>query len=142
MQIEHCLQVACAHAEERHQRVGQVAGLRQADREVLRDGGDPRLALRAFGPDGRVPGGSYDSWALDTGGGLRPELTGWGLGREAISTGLALGARQFASLVFRMTIAAFSIRAQKAVRSLWFDAVCRFVALTNGWDYDIFTRPA
>jgi [ribosomal protein S18]-alanine N-acetyltransferase len=100
------------------------------------------IGFRSFGPDGRVPGGVYDSSALDTGGGLRPELTGRGLGREAISTGLAFGAREFAPPVFRMTIAAFNVRAQTVVRSLGFDAVSRFVALTNGRDYDIFTRPA
>jgi hypothetical protein len=41
-----------------------------------------------------------------------------------------------------MTIAAFDVRAQKAVRSLGFKAVSRFTASTNGRDYDIFTGPA
>jgi ribosomal-protein-alanine N-acetyltransferase len=100
------------------------------------------IGFRSFGPDGRVPGGRYDSSALDTGGGLRPELTGQGLGREAISTGLAFGVRQFAPPAFRMTIAAFNIRAQKVVQLLGFEAVGRFAASTDGRDYDIFTRPA
>jgi len=107
---------------------------------LVDDGG--LIGFRSFGPDGRVPGGVYDSSALDTGGGLRPELTGCGLGREAISTGLAFGARQFAPSAFRMTIAAFNARAQKVVRSLGFDAVGRFAASTNGRDYDIFTGAA
>ncbi|SNY61494.1 hypothetical protein SAMN05421748_122182 [Paractinoplanes atraurantiacus] len=34
------------------------------------------IGFRSFGPAGRVPGGVYDSSALDTGGGPRPELTG------------------------------------------------------------------
>ncbi len=46
------------------------------------------IGFRSFGADGQVPGGVYDSLALDTGGGLRPELTGHGLGRQAIATGL------------------------------------------------------
>lgn len=100
------------------------------------------IGFRSFGPDGRVPGGVYDSSALDTGGGLRPELTGRGLGREAISTGLAFGVRQFAPPAFRMTIAAFNVRAQTVVRRLGFEASCRFTASTNGRDYDIFTGPA
>ena len=54
------------------------------------------IGFRSFGADGQVPGGAYDAAALDTGGGLRPELTGRGLGREAISTGLDFGRRQFA----------------------------------------------
>jgi ribosomal-protein-alanine N-acetyltransferase len=104
------------------------------------DGG--LIGFRSFGPDGRVPGGDYDSSALDTGGGLRPELTGRGLGREAISTGLAFGVQQFTPHAFRMTIAAFNARAQNVVRSLGFEAVARFAASTDGRDYDVFTGPA
>ena len=54
------------------------------------------IGFRSFGADGQVPGGSYDSAALDTGGGLRPELTGQGLGRVAITTGLNFGRQEFA----------------------------------------------
>lgn len=104
------------------------------------DGG--LLGFRSFGPDGRVPGGDYDASALDTGGGLRPELTGHGLGRAAISAGLAFGAERFAPPAFRMTIAAFNVRAQKVVRSLGFEPVARFTATNNGREYDIFTGPA
>ncbi|XVV08604.1 GNAT family N-acetyltransferase [Actinoplanes sp. CA-131856] len=107
---------------------------------VVDDGG--LIGFRSFGPDGRVPGGVYDSSALDTGGGLRPEFTGRGRGREAISAGLAFGVRQFAPPAFRMTIAAFNLRAQKAVRSLGFEAVGRFAASTDGREYDIFARAA
>jgi ribosomal-protein-alanine N-acetyltransferase len=38
------------------------------------------VAVRCFGPDARVPGGDYSAEALNTGGGLRPDLTGRGLG--------------------------------------------------------------
>ena len=51
--------------------------------------GDRLVGFRSFGPDGQVPGWDYDDHALDTGGGLRPQLVGHGLGRHAISTGLA-----------------------------------------------------
>ena len=37
---------------------------------------DRLIGFRSFGPDGQVPGWEYDDSALDTGGGLRPELTG------------------------------------------------------------------
>jgi ribosomal-protein-alanine N-acetyltransferase len=107
---------------------------------LVDDDGGGLLGFRSFGPDGQVPGGPYDSSALDTGGGLRPSLTGRGLGREAISTGLAYGVRQFAPPAFRMTIAAFNVRAQKVVRSLGFTPSTRFPASTTGQDYDIFVR--
>lgn len=100
------------------------------------------VGFRSFGPDGRVSGGTYDSSALDTGGGLRPELTGRGLGRNATVTGLEFGARHLSPPAFRVTIAAFNVRAQKVVRALGFTAVDRFTALTNSRDYDIFTGPA
>jgi len=109
---------------------------------ALVDDGGGLIGFRSFGPDGRVPGGPYDSSALDTGGGLRPELTGRGLGREAIGTGLEFGTRRFAPPAFRMTIAAFNVRAQKVVRSLGFEAVARFTTSTTGEPYDVFTRAA
>src|SRR5712691_2396924 len=84
------------------------------------------IGYRSFGADGQVPGGAYDSSALDTGGRLRPELTGKGLGRLAIGTGLDFGRREFAPAAFRMTIASFNIRAQRVVNSLGFRVVGRF----------------
>jgi RimJ/RimL family protein N-acetyltransferase len=108
---------------------------------LLGEGGG-LIGFRSFGPDGRVPGGVYDSSALDTGGGLRPELTGRGLGRAAVRTGLAFGVRRFAPPAYRMTIAVFNLRAQRVVRSLGFEAVARFAASTDGREYDIFTGPA
>src|SRR5258708_38724571 len=54
---------------------------------------DKFIGFRSFGPDGQVPGGEYDDSALDTGGGLRRDLTGKGPGREAISTAPRCGRR-------------------------------------------------
>jgi [ribosomal protein S18]-alanine N-acetyltransferase len=100
------------------------------------------IGFRSFGPDGQVPGGSYDSSALDTGGGLRPDLTGRGLGREAIATGLAFGRERFAPAAFRVTVASFNLRALRVVEALGFRRVDSFHATTNGRSYEILTRPA
>jgi ribosomal-protein-alanine N-acetyltransferase len=97
--------------------------------------------FRSFGPDGQVPGGSYDSSALDTGGGLRPELTGQGLGRLAISTGLEFGRQRFSPAAFRVTVAAFNERALRVVESLGFSATDRFEATTNEASYVVLVRP-
>src|ERR1700685_2395092 len=51
------------------------------------------IGFRSFGADGQVPGGGYDTSALDTGGGLRPELTGRGPCRGGLAGGLGLGPR-------------------------------------------------
>lgn len=107
---------------------------------ALTDEAGHLLGFRSFGPDGRVPGGEYDDSALDTGGGLRPELTGTGMGREAIWTGLEFGRRQFAPPAFRMTIATFNARARKVVGALGFEAVTRFTSSASGREYDILVR--
>jgi RimJ/RimL family protein N-acetyltransferase len=107
---------------------------------ALVDGGE-LIGFRSFGEDGRVPGGAYDGSALDTGGGLRPDLTGKGLGREAIGTGLAFGRREFAPAAFRMTVASFNERALRVVRSLGFVSTGSFEALTDGRSYELLIRP-
>ena len=99
------------------------------------------IGFRSFGADGQVPGGGYDTSALDTGGGLRPELTGRGLGREAITAGLEFGRRQFAPEAFRVTIATFNIRAQRVVSSLGFRNIGQFQATADGRSYEILIRP-
>jgi ribosomal-protein-alanine N-acetyltransferase len=98
------------------------------------------IGYRSFGADGRVPGYAYDESALDTGGGLRPSLTGQGLGREAITVGLAYGQEVFAPPAFRVTVASFNARAQRVVTSLGFVHVDRFGATTDGQPYDVFVR--
>jgi RimJ/RimL family protein N-acetyltransferase len=94
--------------------------------------GEELIGFRSFGPDGQVPGGPYDESALDTGGGLRPDLTGRGLGRRAISTGLAFGITSFSPTAFRMTVAAFNVRAHRVVESLGFARIAHFEATAAG----------
>jgi [ribosomal protein S18]-alanine N-acetyltransferase len=107
----------------------------------LTDDDDALIGFRSFGPDGQVPGGSYDSSALDTGGGLRPELTGQGLGRRAISTGLEFGRQRFSPAALRVTVAGFNARALRVVEGLGFSAIDRFEATTDGRGYVILVRP-
>src|SRR5215469_5501283 len=76
------------------------------------------IGFRSFGADGQVPGGWYDSSALDTGGGLRPDMTGKGLGRPAISAGLEFGQKRFGPAAFRVTVASFNTRALRVVQAL------------------------
>jgi RimJ/RimL family protein N-acetyltransferase len=103
-------------------------------------GGPQLIGFRSFGSDGQVPGGAYDSSALDTGGGLRPELTGKGLGREAIQTGLDFGRRRYAPPAFRVTIAAFNVRAQRVVVALGFRRSGSFQGTADGRSYEILAR--
>ena len=99
------------------------------------------IGFRSFGADGQVPGGAYDDSALDTGGGLRPELTGHGLGRAAISAGLEFGRCRFAPPAFRVTIATFNLRAQRVVGALGFRPAGSFRATADGRSYELLVRP-
>ncbi|WP_210648873.1 GNAT family N-acetyltransferase [Nocardioides sp. SYSU D00065] len=98
------------------------------------------VAFRSFGPDGRVPGWDYDDRALDTGGGLRPSLTGQGLGRTVISAGLAFGRARFAPAAFRVTVASFNARALRTVQSLGFERVGSFAAARDGREFVVLVR--
>lgn len=99
------------------------------------------VGFRSFGPDGQVPGWEYDDSALDTGGGLRPDLTGHGLGRHAIAAGLSFGRERFAPRAFRVTVASFNVRALRTVESLGFHRVGRFDATTGGGSFEVLVRP-
>jgi [ribosomal protein S18]-alanine N-acetyltransferase len=99
------------------------------------------IGFRSFGADGQVPGGDYDDSALDTGGGLRPDLTGKGIGREAIRTGLEFGAQRFHPAAFRVTVATFNVRAQRVIAALGFRQTGTFRATTDGRSYGIWIRP-
>lgn len=104
-------------------------------------GAEGLVGYRSFGTDGRVPGGTYDEAALDTGGGLRPSLTGRGLGRAALATGLAYGRERFRPPAFRVTVAADNARALRVVGVSGFVRVARFAATTDGREYEILVRP-
>jgi ribosomal-protein-alanine N-acetyltransferase len=101
---------------------------------------DEFIGFRSFGADGQVPGWDYDNSALDTGGGLRPDLTGVGLGRQAIQTGLDFGRSRFRPPAFRVTIAAFNQRAQRVVQALGFQKAGSFRGSADGRGYDILIR--
>lgn len=96
--------------------------------------------FRSFGADGRVPGWEYDDTALDTGGGLRPELVGQGLGREALATGLAFGRSRFAPPAYRTTVAAFNTRALRTVEAVGFSRVGSFHAAADGRAFEVLVR--
>jgi len=72
------------------------------------------IAYRCFGEDARVPGGDYRADALDMGGGLRPDLTGRGLGPQVMQAAMEFAQEVFAPRAFRVTVAEWNARALKA----------------------------
>jgi len=97
------------------------------------------IGFRSFGPDGRVNGGIYDESHLDTGGGIRPDLTGKGLGSKIILEGLRFGSREFGTRRFRVTIADFNKRATKACQRIGFKFSSRFLTSKDNKPFSIFT---
>ena len=143
-----------AHAEDlatwRYEPPYDVYDLAGADPDELLDpaldfhavlAGDRLVGFRSYGPDGQVPGWAYDDAALDTGGGLRPSLTGQGLGRAVIQAGLEHGRAAYAPPAFRVTVASFNTRALRTVQSLGFVRVGSFAALRDGRPFDVLVRP-
>lgn len=141
----HIAPLTVAHAREivawRYPPPYDVYNLAGAEADALADPGkgihallegDELIGFRSFGRVGQVPGGPYDDSALDTGGGLRPDLTGRGLGRRAISTGLSFGLESFSPPAFRMTVADFNVRAHRVVESLGFARIAHFTAAEPG----------
>ena len=105
------------------------AALEEAVRQWL----DPRLAYYAarddaealvgfccFGDEAQVPGGDYAADALDVGLGLRPDLTGRGLGPGFVAAVLDLGRRLLRPRRFRLTVMAANRRAIRAYEKAGF----------------------
>lgn len=97
------------------------------------------IGVRSFGNDGRVEGGIYDEDYRDTGGALRPDLTGKGLGEEVLRAGLAFGAGMFGFHRYRVTVAGFNQRALKVCRRVGFEEKHRFIRSSDGEEFVILT---
>lgn len=78
------------------------------------------IGFCSFGVDGRVPGGDYSSEALDIGLGMKPELTGKGLGASFLGTILTHAAELLRPTRFRLTVANFNQRAISLYRKFGF----------------------
>ncbi|MDD9349966.1 GNAT family N-acetyltransferase [Mumia sp.] len=93
------------------------------------------IGYRCYGAQARVPGYDYDDDALDTAGGLRPELTGQGLGQAAMAVGLEFARERFAPAAFRVTVTEFNVRALKVVDALGFVPIDKFESPDDGHTY-------
>jgi ribosomal-protein-alanine N-acetyltransferase len=76
--------------------------------------------------------------------GLRPALTGQGLGETFVREGMALGARLFRPATFRLTVAAFNQRAIRVYERAGFVPIRHFTQWTRGGarEFIEMTRPA
>ena len=89
----------------------------------------------SFKPDGRT---------LAVGLGLRPDLTGRGLGGSFLAAGLDYGREKFSPLRFSLAVATFNRRAITVYERAGFEAVRVYTHETNGgeWEFVEMERPA
>lgn len=102
--------------------------------------GDTMIAFCCFGVDAQVPGGDYHTVALDIGFGMRPDLTGHGLGVEIVGAILDFARRRYHPRAFRATIAAFNQRSQRVCQKLGFHQVQRFSRVEDDMKFVIMGR--
>ena len=95
-------------------------------RQVMRDG--VPIAGFSIGLDGQVPGGDYSAVALDIGLGVRPDLTGQGLGGEIVQAVIDFAIKLDEPKALRVTIAEFNQRALRVWQKAGFREVSRFTA--------------
>lgn len=105
------------------------------------DRADNLVGFCSFGVDGQVPGGDYTEDALDIGLGMKPELTGQGLGKAFFRTILAhTKTLADAEPRVRLTVATFNQRAMRLYRHFGFQEVERFLDTLAGVDYTVMVR--
>ena len=103
---------------------------------VFDEGGD-LVGYFCFGEDARVAAGrrlgvyARES-ALDVGLGMRPDLTGRGLGEEFVHAGLRFARETCSPRAFRLTVATFNRRAIRVYERAGFETVETFGAPTPG----------
>jgi len=104
-------------------------------------GGEGELVgFCCFGEDARVPGLEEEPATLDVGVGLRPDLTGIGLGGPFLREVCRLGKELHDPIRFRVAVAAFNERAQLVATALGFERVG--VHETPGREYVLMARDA
>ena len=87
-----------------------------------------------FGPDARVPGGDYRREdLLDVGLGLRPDLTGQGLGLEFVRSVVAFADETRRPPGYRLTVAGFNRRAIRVYERAGFAVVGTFWQADKEW---------
>jgi [ribosomal protein S18]-alanine N-acetyltransferase len=113
--------------------------------DAAADEGDLRLLLDAASREGRNFSAFDDEGTLvgffeykalgedvEIGLGLRPDLTGHGLGLDFVVAGMAYGRERFRPKVFRLAVATFNERAIRVYERAGFHPVREYDHETNG----------
>ena len=106
------------------------------------DAREELIGFRCFGEDARVHGGDYNIDALDLGGGLRPDLTGRGMGTSFMEAAFTFARGRFAPAAFRATVMAFNKRALRVCTRVGYRPVQDFVSPASGQRFIVLLRAA
>ncbi|MFP6805899.1 MAG: GNAT family N-acetyltransferase [Pseudomonadales bacterium] len=94
----------------------------------------------SYGIDGQVPGGDYEQEALDIGLGMKPELTGNGLGKAFFEAILNFSILRFEPDLVRLTVADFNQRAVRLYRGFGFESRESFVDAGSNIPYTVLIK--
>lgn len=73
---------------------------------------------------------------VEVGLGLRPDLTGKGLGRAFLDAGMTFGEEHFSVGVWSLNVATFNARAIRLYEYVGFTPLHTFLQRTNGGEYE------
>jgi RimJ/RimL family protein N-acetyltransferase len=104
--------------------------------------GDELVGYCCFGDEGRVPGGVYTDDALDMGWGMRPDLSGKGLGQEFATAVVAFAWASYRPRMMRVTIADFNVRSQKVAARVGFTVERERFTSASGMDFTVWVTEA
>ncbi len=105
------------------------------------DSNQALIGFSSFGIDGQVPGGCYDTEALDIGLGMKPVLTGNGLGRAFFASILDYSIKSYQPECVRLTVANFNHRAFRLYKNFGFMLQSEFQDPTSNVSYTVLTKP-
>lgn len=99
------------------------------------------IGYRCFGEDARVLGGDYTQDALDMGGGLRPDLTGQGLGAGFMQAAFDFARAHFNPVRFRATVMSANKRALRVCLKVGYQPTQIFTHPRSHTPFTVLTRP-
>ncbi len=104
-------------------------------------GGEPE-GYYCFGPSARIPAAEadvYDDHFLDVGLGREPSLCGGGTGAAFVRAGLDFAEDRFHASAFRLTVAAFNLRAVRAYEKAGFRIIRTVTHRRSGLPFRVMT---
>lgn len=109
---------------------------------AVRDQDNQLMGFFCFGRNAQVPEGRHQNLysgdnVLDIGLGMKPEITGKGMGFSFLKAGMEFAKQSFKPDYLRLSVAAFNVRAIKVYARIGFKETASFV--NNGYPFIVMT---